>query len=189
MNNIYGFTGEVKYKYDDVVMNLFTKVFNWLPLASVLEDKVFVVHGGLSTQEGGMSLSDVGSVTRNREPPESGIMSDLLWSDPQPQTGKSPSKRGLGFSFGPDYTKDFLERNNLQLLIRSHEVKDEGYVVEHDGKCVTVFSAPNYCDQIGNKGAFITFSEESMEPEYTKFESVPHPNIPPMKYAGNMFSL
>lgn len=37
------------------------------------------------------------------------------------------------------------------MIIRSHEVKDEGYLVEHDGKLVTVFSAPNYCDQVGNK--------------------------------------
>ncbi len=34
------------------------------------------------------------------------------------------------------------------LVIRSHEVKDEGYLVEHHGKCITVFSAPNYCDQV-----------------------------------------
>lgn len=30
--------------------------------------------------------------------------------------------------------------------------------MEHDGKCITVFSAPNYCDQMGNRGAFIKFS-------------------------------
>jgi hypothetical protein len=38
---------------------------------------------------------------------------------------------------------------------RSHECKEEGYEVEHNGKCITIFSAPNYCDQMGNKGAFI----------------------------------
>jgi hypothetical protein len=53
--------------------------------------------------------------------------------------------------FGPDITKEFLDLNGLDLLIRSHEVKEEGYLVEHDGKCITVFSAPNYCDQMGNK--------------------------------------
>ena len=48
-------------------------------------------------------------------------------------------------------TKRFLEDNGLQLLVRSHEVKEEGYEVAHDGYCITVFSAPNYCDQMGNK--------------------------------------
>lgn len=82
-------------------------------------------------------------------------MSDLLWSDPQPFPGRGPSKRGVGKSFGPDITAAFLAANNLELLIRSHEVRDEGYLVEHQGKCITVFSAPNYCDQMGNKGGVV----------------------------------
>lgn len=71
-------------------------------------------------------------------------MCDLLWSDPQNVTGRSPSKRGVGIQFGPNVTQAFLQRNNLDYIIRSHEVKDQGYEVSHDGKCVTVFSAPNY---------------------------------------------
>jgi len=189
MNKIYGFEGEIKHKYDDTVMKMFSKLFQALPLSAVVQDKVFVVHGGLSTQEGGVTLKDIEDIKRFREPPESGLMSDLLWSDPQPMLGRAPSKRGLGFSFGPDYTQKFLEQNNLQLLIRSHEVKDDGYVVEHNGKCITVFSAPNYCDQMGNKGAFIRFTDKAMEPQFTTYECVPHPNVPPMRYAGNMFSL
>jgi hypothetical protein len=54
----------------------------------------------------------------------------------------------VGYSFGSDYTMAFLAVNNLELMVRSHEVKDDGYVEEHDGKCITVFSAPNYCDQV-----------------------------------------
>ena len=73
-----------------------------------------------------------------------GIMCELLWSDPQPQCGRSQSKRGVGTQFGPDVTKRFLQKNKLDYIIRSHEVKNEGYEVAHDGKCVTVFSAPNY---------------------------------------------
>ncbi|POM79022.1 Serine/threonine-protein phosphatase 5 [Phytophthora palmivora] len=184
MNKIYGFEGEVKHKYDETVMQLFTEVFNWLPLAAVIENKVLVVHGGLFSEEN-VTLADIEKIDRNREPPESGLMSDLMWSDPQPFPGRGPSKRGIGLSFGPDVTKAFLEHNKLDLLVRSHEVKDEGYLVEHDGKCITVFSAPNYCDQMGNKGAFIRF-EKDMQPRFTQFVAVEHPPIRPMAYAGNM---
>jgi serine/threonine-protein phosphatase 5 len=79
MNKIYGFEGEVRAKYDDRVMGLFAEVFSWLPLAAVLQDSVFVVHGGLSTQdEGRISLAQIESTPRGREPPESGLMSDLV---------------------------------------------------------------------------------------------------------------
>lgn len=188
MNKIYGFEGEVKYKYDQVIMSVFTEVFQWLPLAAVLSDQVFIVHGGLSTiNDGSVTLAEIDAIQRNREPPESGLMSDLLWSDPQPQLGKSPSKRGVGYSFGPDITNNFLQTNSLSLVVRSHEVKEEGYVVEHSGKCITIFSAPNYCDQMGNKGALIRFSEEkNMVPEFIQFTAVGHPNIPPMHYASAM---
>lgn len=117
MNKIYGFEGEVKHKYDDTVMQLFTEVFNWLPLAAVIEDRVLVVHGGLFSDEN-VTLDDIAKIDRNREPPESGLMSDLMWSDPQPFPGRGPSKRGIGLSFGPDITKAFLEHNKLGTCCR-----------------------------------------------------------------------
>lgn len=186
MNRIYGFEGEVKAKYDEKIFLLLLEVFGHLPLAAVIESKVFVTHGGIPVDI--VSLDDIRIIKRGCEPPESGLMSDLLWSDPQPFPGKSPSKRGVGFSFGPDITCAFLEKNGLSLLVRSHEVKDEGYLVEHGGKTITVFSAPNYCDSMGNKGAFIHF-DESLEPKFTQFEAVPHPNVRPMAYAAGMGSL
>ena len=147
MNRMYGFEGEVRHKYDSKCMDAFTEVFNLLPLAHVVNQKVFVVHGGLYSQEN-VKLDDIRKISRNSQPPDSGLMSDMLWSDPQPVMGRGPSKRGVGLSFGPDITAAFLANNGLDLLVRSHEVKPEGYVVEHDGKCITVFSAPNYCKLI-----------------------------------------
>jgi serine/threonine-protein phosphatase 5 len=186
MNRIYGFEGEVKAKYDDKIFDLFLEVFCELPLAAVIEDKIFVTHGGIPVEP--VSLEQVKKIKRGIEPPESGLMSDLLWSDPQPFEGKSPSKRGVGFSFGPDITQAFLEKNGLKMLVRSHEVKEEGYLVEHGGKTITVFSAPNYCDSMGNKGAFIHF-EKDCEAKYTQFEAVPHPDVRPMAYAAGMGGL
>jgi len=187
MNRIYGFEGEVKAKYDDKIFTLFLEVFEWLPLAAVVGGKVFVTHGGLPTDSSVM-LEDIRKIKRGMEPPERGLMSDLLWSDPQPFPGKSMSKRGVGFSFGPDIAAAFLDRNYLDLLVRSHEVKEEGYLVEHGGKTITVFSAPNYCDTMGNKGAFIHF-DESLQPKFTQYEAVPHPDVKPMAYAGGMGGL
>lgn len=70
-------------------------------------------------------------------------------------------------------------------VVRSHEVKDAGFEVEAQGQLVTIFSAPNYCDQMGNKGALLRFDSEG---EYVvkQFSAVPHPPVRPMAYAGNI---
>lgn len=47
----------------------------------------------------------------------SGLMCEILWSDPQPNPGRGPSKRGVGLSFGGDVTKRFLKDNNLGNVI------------------------------------------------------------------------
>jgi serine/threonine-protein phosphatase 5 len=185
MNKLYGFEGEVKAKYSQHMADLFSEVFCLLPLAHLIQNQVFVCHGGLFSKDN-IRLDEIASINRFMEPPEKGLMCELLWSDPQPFKGRAPSKRGVGVSFGPDVTQNFLATNNLSLVIRSHEVKDAGYEVDHGGKCITVFSAPNYCDQIGNKGAFITFGPD-MVPKFTQFVAVPHPQITPMAYASPLF--
>ncbi|XP_027061678.2 serine/threonine-protein phosphatase 5 isoform X2 [Coffea arabica] len=188
MNKIYGFEGEVRSKLSEIFVELFAEVFCCLPLAHVINNKIFVVHGGLFSVDG-VKLSEISAIDRFREPPEEGLMCELLWSDPQPQLGRGPSKRGVGLSFGADVTKKFLKENNLDLVVRSHEVKDEGYEIEHDGKLITVFSAPNYCDQMGNKGAFIRFEAPSLKPNIVTFSAVPHPDVKPMAYANNFFRM
>ncbi|XP_024003941.1 serine/threonine-protein phosphatase 5 isoform X2 [Eutrema salsugineum] len=188
MNKIYGFEGEVRSKLSEKFVDLFAEVFCYLPLAHVINGKVFVVHGGLFSVDG-VKLSDIKAIDRFCEPPEEGLMCELLWSDPQPIPGRGPSKRGVGLSFGGDVTKRFLEDNNLDLVVRSHEVKDEGYEVDHDGKLITVFSAPNYCDQMGNKGAFIRFEAPDMKPNIVTFSAVPHPDVKPMAYANNFLRM
>lgn len=90
--------------------------------------------------------------------------------------------------FGPDVTQQFLQHNGLEYMIRSHEVKGEGYEVAHEGRCVTVFSAPNYCDTMGNKGAFITMTAPDLRPNFTTYSEVPHPDVKPMAYASSLFN-
>lgn len=76
-----------------------------------------VCHGGLF-KEDGVTLDKIRKVNRNRQPPDEGIMCDLLWSDPQEIPGRSPSKRGVGIQFGPDVTQRFLKENGLLYVIR-----------------------------------------------------------------------
>lgn len=182
MNKLYGFDGEVRHKYNDTLAEVFRETFCWLPLGMVLNRKVLVVHGGLFSRDG-VKLEELRQIDRNREPPEEGLMCDILWSDPQKDDGRSPSKRGVGVAFGPDVTRQFLKDNNLEMLVRSHEVRDEGYEIEHNGQLVTIFSAPNYCDQMGNKGAYIRF-DSNMVPKFVQFSAVEHPDVKPMAYAS-----
>jgi len=64
-------------------------------------------------------------------------------------------------------------------------MKPNGYEVEADGRVITIFSAPNYCDQMGNKGAYIRFNGSDMKPKFTTFNAVEHPKVPVMAYAKN----
>jgi serine/threonine-protein phosphatase 5 len=98
--------------------------------------------------------------------------------------GRAPSKRGVALSFGPDVTENFLKTNNLKYIVRSHEVRPEGYEFEQDGKCITVFSAPNYCDQVGNKGAYLHIKRGESKPTAISFTHVPHPGKKPMQYSS-----
>ncbi|XP_031629038.1 serine/threonine-protein phosphatase 5 [Contarinia nasturtii] len=188
MNQMYGFSGEVVAKYTNTMSTMFTQVYNWLPLCHCINNRVLVMHGGLFAQDN-VTLDDLRNIERNRQPPEEGLMCDLLWSDPQPQNGRGFSKRGVGIQFGPDITEQFCAANKLDYIIRSHEVKAIGYEIAHNGKCITVFSAPNYCDTMDNLGAFITLNGKDMNPNFTTYEAVPHPNVKPMAYAGSLMSM
>lgn len=138
MNRMYGFEGECRAKYTERVFKIFSESFSALPLATLIGKKFFVLHGGLFSKDE-ISLDDVRKLNRHkqRQPGQSGLMMEMLWTDPQPTPGRGPSKRGVGMQFGPDVTKRFCEKNGLEAVIRSHEVRMEGYEVEHDGKCIT----------------------------------------------------
>lgn len=185
MNKVYGFEGECKAKYNERVFKLFSESFSALPLATLIGDKYLVLHGGLFSDDN-VTLDDIRKLDRHaqRQPGQAGLMMEMLWTDPQTAPGRGPSKRGVGMQFGPDVTKRFCEKNNLDAIIRSHEVRMEGYEEEHDGKCITVFSAPKYCDQTENRGAYININPD-YKLQFNQFDAVPHPDIKPMAYANS----
>ncbi|KAJ6587140.1 phosphoprotein phosphatase [Mycena vulgaris] len=200
MNRSYGFEGEAKHKHGEQTYKLFAHVFTTLPLSTLISatkpppnkigtpilssqglKRYFVVHGGLFSKDG-VTLEDIRKIDRiGRQPGQEGLMCELLWTDPQTMPGRGPSKRGVGIAFGPDVTRRWCTLNGVTGIIRSHEVRQDGYQIEHDGLCTTVFSAPNYVDQGGNKGAFIRIDSEGTQ-KYTQFEATPHPPMKPMAY-------
>ncbi|KAK4137610.1 Metallo-dependent phosphatase [Trichocladium antarcticum] len=180
MNRAYGFEGECKAKYNERVFKLFSESFSALPLATLIGHKYFVLHGGLFSDDN-ITLDDIRKLDRHkqRQPGQAGLMMEMLWTDPQTEPGRGPSKRGVGMQFGPDVTKRFCEKNGLEAIIRSHEVRMAGYEEEHDGKCITIFSAPRYCDMTENRGAYINIGPD-YKLRFSQFDAVPHPNIKPM---------
>ncbi|EFY97335.1 hypothetical protein MHUMG1_06973 [Metarhizium humberi] len=183
MNRVYGFEGECKAKYNERVFKLFSESFSALPLATLVGEKYLVLHGGLFSDDK-VTLDDIRKLNRHnqRQPGQAGLMMEMLWTDPQDEPGRGPSKRGVGMQFGPDITKRFCENNGLEAVIRSHEVRMDGYEVQHDGRCITVFSAPKYCDSTENRGAYINIKSD-YKLRYEQFDAVPHPDIKPMAYA------
>ncbi|GLD96048.1 hypothetical protein PINS_up004726 [Pythium insidiosum] len=148
-------------KYSCVkLFQMFEDVFCLLPLFSLVNDRVFVTHGGLSSHEN-VTIDELRSIKHHREVPTQGtsredeLFTHLLWSDPRDIEGYRPSERGAGVEFGPDITKKFCELNELSLVIRSHECEEEGYEITHDGLLLTIFSASSYCGSQTNKGAFV----------------------------------
>ncbi|XP_062269488.1 serine/threonine-protein phosphatase with EF-hands 2-like isoform X1 [Platichthys flesus] len=278
VNMRYGFTKEVLGKYrvhGKKILKLLKKIFSWLPLATVIDHKVLVVHGGISDTtdlnmiarvdrhkyvsalrppktthhavNGGKTMNNndreasgpvearrrvcsfshhrssppqwynlprrslhnlpmsrqlswsveeelkrrrrlagfdqpYGELQRSDSDPECRATTetdehewkqivDMLWSDPMPQNGCVPNEvRGGGCYWGPDVTEEVLRRHNLQLLIRSHECKQDGYEFCHNRKVLTIFSASNYYEEGSNRGAYIRMGPD-LVPHFIQYQA------------------
>lgn len=159
MNTTDGFETECARKYDRELCGSFQDMFCSLPLCCLINRKVLVLHGGLSWQD--VTLDAIQKLDRfHHTPPIDSLLEDLLWSDPVNKLGRHKSDRNCGVKFGRDVCASFLARNNLQLLVRSHECVERGFRSHFQGCCLTVFSASNYCDVVGNNGAFLLLQQD-----------------------------
>merc|ERR1712080_585774 len=83
ITKIYGFYDECKRRLKNPRMwKNFVDVFNTLPVAATINDKIFCVHGGLSPEL--QDLSQIENIKRPTDVPDKGLLADLLWSDPDP---------------------------------------------------------------------------------------------------------
>lgn len=161
INRIYGFYDECKRRYNVKVWKLFVGVFNCMPIAAVIDDKILCMHGGLSPEL--LSVEQINKINRPTDVPDSGLLCDLLWSDPDNEVRDwQENQRGVSYVFGVDVVSKFCERNEIDLVCRAHQVVEEGYEFFAKKQLVTVFSAPNYCGEFDNCGAMMTVNESLM---------------------------
>ena len=161
INRIYGFFDECKKRYNVKLWKNFVDLFNCLPLAASIDDKIFIVHGGLSPEL--KLIENLNKIMRPTDVPEEGLICDLLWSDPEDNNqGWGENDRGVSCTFNEAVLKKFLEKNDLDLLCRAHQVVEEGYEFFGNRQLVTVFSAPNYCVEFDNNCAIMYVDENLM---------------------------
>ncbi|KAL4333297.1 hypothetical protein GQ457_07G035860 [Hibiscus cannabinus] len=139
------------------------RLFNWLPLAALIEKKIICMHGGI-----GRSINHVEQIENLQRPitMEAGsiVLMDLLWSDPTENDsveGLRPNARGPGLvTFGPDRVMEFCNNNDLQLIVRAHECVMDGFERFAQGHLITLFSATNYCGTANNAGAILVLGRD-----------------------------
>jgi|Transcript_38765 serine/threonine-protein phosphatase PP1 catalytic subunit len=161
INRIYGFYDECKRRYNIRIWKTFTDTFNCMPVAAIIDEKIFTMHGGLSPEL--QSMDQVRKIMRPTDVPDSGLICDLLWSDPEEGiSGWGENDRGVSFTFGADIVERFLRKHDFDLICRAHQVVEDGYQFFAKRQLITIFSAPNYCGEFDNSGAMMSVDETLM---------------------------
>ena len=157
-NRIYGFYDECKRRYNVRIWRSFTDLFNYLPVAALIDEKILCMHGGLSPEL--KNLQNIENISRPTDIPDSGLLCDLLWSDPDKEVLEyDENDRGVSVIFGEKVVEDFNKKNDLDLIIRAHQVVDDGYEFFAKRQLITIFSAPNYCGEFDNSAGIMIIDE------------------------------
>lgn len=159
VTRIYGFYDECKRRSSMKAWRTLVDTFNTLPLAAIVAQKIFCVHGGLSPSL--TNINELRQIERPTDVPEYGLLNDLLWSDPTDGPNEwEDNERGVSYCYNKVAINKFLQRFGFDLVCRAHMVVEDGYEFFNDRSLVTVFSAPNYCGEFDNWGAAMSVSEE-----------------------------
>jgi serine/threonine-protein phosphatase PP1 catalytic subunit len=158
ITKIYGFYDECKRRFNVKLWKTFCDLFNCLPLAAVVAQRIFCCHGGLSPHL--ESFDQIRGLSRPSDVPDIGLMADLLWSDPSAEVAEwGENERGVSYVFGEAPIKRFLAKHNLDLVCRAHQVVEDGYEFFANRALVTIFSAPNYCGDFDNAGGMLVVDQ------------------------------
>ena len=171
INSTYGFQDEVLFFFgtNDLFLTI-NKTFEYLPIAAVIKNQMFCVHGGLSPTL--HSLAQIESIQRPFKTYESDFVADLLWSDPvQSNTTYVRSNRGSGVTFGPNEVQKFMEEFKMKTIIRAHQCVKSGILKFSDTELYTVFSSSNYDDGAKNSCGLI-FVQPDLSMQFFSFPPV-----------------
>jgi len=161
ITRIYGFYDECKRRYNIKLWKQFCDSFNCLPVCGLVDEKIMCMHGGLSPEI--TNMDQIRRLVRPTDVPDTGLICDLLWADPDKDiAGWAESDRGVSYIFGPDVVTAFLQKLEMDLICRAHQVVEDGYEFFAKRQLITIFSAPNYCGEFDNAGAMMTIDETLM---------------------------
>ena len=168
----YRFRAQIVETYgSDELWLAFTEMFQYMPLAALIGDDIFCVHGGITPELDTLSVID--QIRRPVNVDDSEPVQHLLWADPSSEYVEfSPSHRGKGITFGSSAVEDFFKRTGMRRIIRAHQCVEEGVEVSLGGACITVFSSSWYKLKLSNQAAILrVFSSTKMAP--VKFPPLP----------------
>jgi|EP00927_Polykrikos_kofoidii_P030328 serine/threonine-protein phosphatase PP1 catalytic subunit len=161
ITRIYGFYDECKRRYNIKTWKQFCDVFNCMSVCGLIDEKIICMHGGLSPEL--VNLEQIRRLVRPTDVPDTGLICDLLWADPDKDiAGWEESDRGVSYIFGPDIVATFLNKFDMDLVCRAHQVVEDGYEFFAKRQLITIFSAPNYCGEFDNAGAMMTIDDTLM---------------------------
>jgi serine/threonine-protein phosphatase PP1 catalytic subunit len=161
ITRIYGFYDEFKRRYNIKMWKQFCDVFNAMPVCGLIDEKIICMHGGLSPEI--TNMDQIRRLVRPTDVPDTGIICDLCWADPDKDiAGWAENDRGVSFVFGPDVVTSFLQKQDMDLVVRAHQVVEDGYEFFAKRQLITIFSAPNYCGEFDNAGAMMSIDETLM---------------------------
>ena len=183
INEFYGLGEECKQKLkediknEDSIFNKINQAFNYLPFGVLVDNNILCIHGGIGSSINLLDdISNISRPTQVFQKPENiqqlNVL-DLLYSEYDDEeepdetnlyrvnTLRDKKNKGFIVKYGKKRLEEFIERNNINLIIASHKFVKEGFCTYCDDKLLNIFSCTNYMDKGNNIGAMIIIGKKA----------------------------